>query len=747
MTHPELTVAMPAYRSAPYIRQAIDSVLMQEDVELELIVVDDASPDDLASLVAAYEDPRVRLLSRHARRRGIAHCHNRIIEQSRAPFIAHVDSDDFLIRSDALRMMVDVLHQNSHAGQAHCYFYNVNAEGRLQRDEARRQWNDLRHRRPVGIDYRYRLLVSGAVMNPLRTYRREVFDRVGRFNETLRIGEDYEMALRMLDHYQFVLVPEFLYARRRHAHNTDRDRRFRHLHAWAARWANCWRLTRRGQLRFLRDDPPYAMRAMWDGLVGASGFWQLRERWRAALAPLRSVMPLRPWVLIHAALDRAGTSRAYQRAVARLSSIPPLPDRAPPRAPDQPVAYLLWRYPLYSETFIRRELTTLSTGGVPLLVFSQEAGDLSLGDAPPPHRLPQPSPAQRWQLRGDLFRQQPLRALHLLLFIIGTRYSSHKTLRSDLAEFDHILLLAQLLRQQNAGHIHAPWAYHQAFQALCAARLLDIPFSVQARAHDLHRCTQAYALQQKFRGARFIITNSHFNAEHIRTYLPAAQHHKIHVIYNGVALSRFQPPERAQSGAGVVRLLAVGRLVGFKGFRYLVEACTLLRAAGHPFQCDIVGGEDWEEDANAAVALRLIRHELTPPDVLRFHGVQSLNAVLAMMRAADIFVLPSVLARNNSFDITPNVIIEAMALALPVVSTAIGAIPELVEDGVTGLLVPPSDPAALAAALGDLISQPTLRHQMGLAGRQKAEAQFDAQRNMATLHRLFAALPDGHPAP
>ena len=165
---PELTVSMPAYNSGKFIGEAIHSVLRQEDVDFELIVVDDGSQDNTKEVVHSFNDPRIRLIE-NKENMGIAYCHNVVIEKSTSPFIAHVDSDDMVLPG-AFRKMVNTLKSAPHLGQAHCYFFDVDEDGEITRKAFReRRKRFLKNRKP-DMDYKRKLLVHGSVINPLRTY-------------------------------------------------------------------------------------------------------------------------------------------------------------------------------------------------------------------------------------------------------------------------------------------------------------------------------------------------------------------------------------------------------------------------------------------------------------------------------------------------------------------------------------------------------------------------------------------------
>ena len=258
MPLPSLTVAMPAYNAAGFIREALDSVLSQRGVDLEVIVVDDASTDDTADLVQRIGDERCRLLW-NSRRRGIGHSHNRVLQESRAPVIAHVDADDKL-RKGALAQMVAALESDERVGLAHCYFYDVDSTGRTTRAEFCERSKVFRRERPVDLDYREALRNSPAKANALRTYRRSVLIELGGFNEDIPFGVDYEMTLRILERHEILLVPKFFYARRLHATNTTESLVFKRARLWLRKYLIRRSVLRKGQVTYWRDanfDPLY----------------------------------------------------------------------------------------------------------------------------------------------------------------------------------------------------------------------------------------------------------------------------------------------------------------------------------------------------------------------------------------------------------------------------------------------------------------------------------------------------------
>ncbi len=257
---PELTISMPSYNSSRFIGDAIGSVLSQEGVDFELIVVDDGSNDGAGGVVSSFCDPRIKYI-RNDRNRGIAYCHNLVTERSRSPFISHVDSDD-LVLPGAFQKMLDTIRRSPVIGQAHCNYFFIGEDGvRLDMQ--------LSSVRAPQMDYKREILVCGGIINHLRTYRREVFQNVGNFDETLKFSIDTEMALRIVDKYEIKLVPEFLYSRRVHRQNSSDTLRLKELRYWYQRYRFTRRLMKDSKVNYLRNGRYDFNRLMAEGLCRA----------------------------------------------------------------------------------------------------------------------------------------------------------------------------------------------------------------------------------------------------------------------------------------------------------------------------------------------------------------------------------------------------------------------------------------------------------------------------------------------
>jgi hypothetical protein len=216
--HPELTVAMPAFNTERYIGEALRSVLDQEGVDFEVIVVDDGSTDGTARVVSSLADPRVRLVHNPVNR-GIGWCHQHVLELSRAPFITHVDSDDLLVPG-ALRAILAFARLHPRAAQVHAFHFAVDEDGRANRNQWRLRRREFLSRRR-GMDYRAALMELGTVNNGLRTYRKALLHLAGGFDPRLSGSEDLEAGLRIVERFEIRGLPQFLYVIRHHSRRTS----------------------------------------------------------------------------------------------------------------------------------------------------------------------------------------------------------------------------------------------------------------------------------------------------------------------------------------------------------------------------------------------------------------------------------------------------------------------------------------------------------------------------------------------
>ncbi len=293
-------------------------------------------------------------------------------------------------------------------------------------------------------------------------------------------------------------------------------------------------------------------------------------------------------------------------------------------------------------------------------------------------------------------------------------------------------LAGWVLRNSSIRHYHAHFCHGPATVALFLKWMTGSTFSFTAHAKDLW-LARPEVLREKMREAEFVLTCTDFN----RRYLEGigGDVARVHRVYHGIDLRQFTPALEAQpvpaGVGGVPTVLSVGRLVAKKGHDTLIRACGLLRDQGVRFRCAIYGSGP--ELARLEVLARSLRLE----GVVELRGPIMQDELVHEYEGADVFALACQVQNNGDRDGLPNVLIEAQAMGLPVVSTEVSAIPELIEDGVNGLLVPQRAPELLAGAIGRLLQDPALRRRLGASGRQRVVTSFDVRRNTQRVFELL----------
>lgn len=417
------------------------------------------------------------------------------------------------------------------------------------------------------------------------------------------------------------------------------------------------------------------------------------------------------------------------------------------------IGYVLKGYGRTSETFITNEIFLLESEGVNLSIFSllklqgqRQHGVIEKIKAPIVF-LPETTPSEEsslpvWLLLNAprfaashwrLFRLRP--SAYLRAMIEALTMSLKYRRRSFAKEFLQAGFIAlQVLQSGRIRHLHAHFCHTSTTVTMLASRLSGVTFSFTAHAKDIYRedMNPGDLLSVKLRRARFAVTCTRANQIYLESL--SSNGSSLHTVYHGLDLSLFTPSavDDVKDSPGKPLILSVGRLVEKKGFVYLVEACRLLKDKGCDFTCRIVGGEDQH-----AATIRSTIERLNLTDTVTLHSAVTQEELKRIYQQATIFALPCQVLESGDRDGIPNVLVEAMAMGLPVVSTNISGIPELIEDRVNGMLVPEKNSAELAAAIEELLSVPELRRQFGKAGREKVSRDFDSQRNVQALKALF----------
>jgi len=294
-------------------------------------------------------------------------------------------------------------------------------------------------------------------------------------------------------------------------------------------------------------------------------------------------------------------------------------------------------------------------------------------------------------------------------------------------------IAADVMRRSDIGHLHGHFCHGVATITWLAARMSGRSYSFTAHAKDIYQAelNPGDLLERKMHGARFVATCTCANAQVLRARHPRPA--EVHAIYHGLDTDWFRP-DTTQAAAPRATILAVGRLVEKKGFDQLVEACARLRDAGVDFECLIVG-----ESGSAGAAIERLVEQRQLTRFVRLHGPVTQAELRGIYQRASVFALPCQVMEDGDRDGFPNVLAEAMAMGVPVVSTAISGIPEMIDDGVHGLLVEPRDPAALADALHRVLTDAALHRALSVAARERICERFDSRRTTLALRDLFVA--------
>ncbi len=387
-------------------------------------------------------------------------------------------------------------------------------------------------------------------------------------------------------------------------------------------------------------------------------------------------------------------------------------------------AYLFERFPSYTQTFCYREVAQMLAGGMELEIYAIRRRDEIPADCPEEVTrrityLPEPetlmAEVDAAVRDGSLTGRAALGPAKLA----GG---------SDRLRVYEAIWLGSRLRAGSVRHLHIHFAGLAARTAWWLKELYAISYSFTGHANDIF-CPREFpvSLRDLVRDAAFVATVADFSRDGLRRQFPESAA-KIHRVYNGIDPSLFTP---AVPVAGLPEILSVGRCIEKKGFADLIEASAILHRRGLAFRTTIIGGGPLEEELRAQVA------RLGLEGVVTLTGAMSQAQVCERLPQATLFALACATEHDGGMDNLPTVIAEAMATGLPVVSTRLAGVPEMVEEGVTGLLVGEREPEALAAALEELLRHPEKAREMGVAGAARVRERFALEVTTAQLAALI----------
>ena len=394
------------------------------------------------------------------------------------------------------------------------------------------------------------------------------------------------------------------------------------------------------------------------------------------------------------------------------------------------LAYLYSRYPVLSQTFCDTEMLALERHGFSLTVGSIYAPLTSIRHPQvgrlqaPVHYAPPPAILRLWEdkIRAENRWPEQLIATHEQEYGSGVKAATRARNASYFAE---------LFARNNVDHFHVHFANRAAHTALFLKAMTNLPFSLTAHGQDfMADLGNDDLLREICAAAEFVAVETEYSRRLMVQRCPDCAD-KIHRVYNGMDLANFLDPATAAGSPEPVRILSVGRLVSFKGFEYLIEACEQLRQRSVHFRCDIIG------DGPLRESLRQQIDELRIGALVTLEGALPQDRVLEKLKRCDIFALASTSDEKGASDVFPTVILEAMASARPVVSTTMAGIPESVVEKETGLLVPAGESGLFADALEVLCRDGELRAHYGSAGRARIEQHFQIETTVRPLLDLL----------
>jgi colanic acid/amylovoran biosynthesis glycosyltransferase len=388
-------------------------------------------------------------------------------------------------------------------------------------------------------------------------------------------------------------------------------------------------------------------------------------------------------------------------------------------------AYLFERFPSFGQTFCYREVAELDRQDIAPPVFSI--------------RNPKDEPPQDWD-RRIVERVHYLPDEKALLEEVRRAAKKRKLgpdivaaidewgRRTDFLRLYQAVYVGLRLQKMGIDHLHAHFAGMAARTAFWINKFFTITFSFTAHANDIFSPREfEIGLDKLVDTARTIVTETDYAARFLRERF-SHRRDRVHRIYNGLDLADFG---RADFSSTPPLSIAVGRLIPKKGFGDLIRACAVLAKRGKSFGCEIIGEGPLENE------LRQQIDELHLQNNVVLTGAKPQTELRRRLAAANVFVLPSVIDPDGGMDNLPTVIMEAMATGLPVVSTYIGGIPEMVVENETGFLVQPGDNTAMADVIETMINDSSLAARLGDSGYERARALFSIEKNVRELCALF----------
>ncbi|MDB5289195.1 MAG: glycosyltransferase [Phycisphaerales bacterium] len=403
------------------------------------------------------------------------------------------------------------------------------------------------------------------------------------------------------------------------------------------------------------------------------------------------------------------------------------------------LAYMTGEYPRATDTFIQREVAALRAAGVHVQTLSvrrpsdkENVGPETQAERTGTKYLLPACPWDLFKTHVKLLATSPRRYLSALRTALFVRPAGLKPFLWQLAYFAEAGLVARTMREHQLSHLHNHFSNSSCSVAMLASEMGGFTFSFTMHGPAEFFEPKYWRVDEKIRRALFVCCISHFCRSQAMVFAPQEKWPKLHVVHCGVDPSQFTPARHEGDGR---RLLFVGRLAAVKGLPILLEAVALIKGEAPLLLLTVAG------DGPDRAKLEQQARELGLAENVRFVGYQSQAQVRQLLGATDVFVM------SSFAEGVPVVLMEAMAAGVPVVATRIAGVPELVEEGASGFLVPPGDARSLAERVRTLLDDPALRQRFGAAGRAQVEAEFNLATESQRLVQILTSALEGRTAP
>lgn len=402
---------------------------------------------------------------------------------------------------------------------------------------------------------------------------------------------------------------------------------------------------------------------------------------------------------------------------------------------------MMSRFPKITETFILYEMLAAEEAGASVDVFPlrREKTQKMHPEAVDFVRRAHFVPLMSSEIIVDnlrLLMTRPVLWLSTLWTIVRANIGCRRFLLGALAVFPKSVTLARRMKASKIDHIHAHFASHPAAAAWMVHQFSGIPYSFVAHGSDLHRDRDM--LSEKVRDAAFVVAISEYNRRIILDEAGELHAAKVNVIHCGVNPANFRPQEDRQDSdeQKILQVLCIGTLHEVKGQTYLIDAVKAVRDQGVKTELHLVGDGPDQQMLEQHVAAQGLENSVV------FEGRRDRHEIIELLNAADILATPSVPTADGRREGIPVVLMEGMASGVPVISSRLSGIPELVEHDVNGLLTEPGDTQAIAHALLRLAGDAPLRKRFGDAGRATVEKHFNLEAGVRQVLQLIGRRQD-----